>query len=117
MRIREPRARHLTKAFLSLDNLTHNVRLLQMAVGQASLWPVLKANAYGHDALIVAPHLVRLGYTTFCVADVDEAIALAEAGVSAVAQPGGSKKDGEVISAADELGMTMVFTAHRHFRH
>ncbi len=41
----------------------------------------------------------------------------AEAGVSAVAQPGGSKKDEEVIQAADALGMTMVFTGHRHFRH
>jgi phosphoribosylaminoimidazolecarboxamide formyltransferase/IMP cyclohydrolase len=38
-------------------------------------------------------------------------------GVTAVIQPGGSVKDGEVISAADRLGLTMVFTGVRHFRH
>jgi alanine racemase len=83
MQVREPRARHQTKAFIHLDNLTHNIRLLQVQVGAVPLWPVLKANAYGHDAFIVASHLVRLGYSTLCVADVDEAIALAEAGVRA----------------------------------
>jgi alanine racemase len=83
MPIREPRVRHLTKAFIHLDHLTHNLRLLQTQVGSVPLWPVLKANAYGHDAEIVAAHLVRLGYTTLCVADVDEAIALAEAGIQA----------------------------------
>ncbi len=45
---------------------------------------------------------------------VDEA---AEAGVTAVIQPGGSVRDAEVIAAADEHGMTMVFTGIRHFRH
>jgi phosphoribosylaminoimidazolecarboxamide formyltransferase/IMP cyclohydrolase len=39
------------------------------------------------------------------------------AGVSAVAQPGGSKKDDEVIKAADEAGIAMIFTGVRHFRH
>jgi phosphoribosylaminoimidazolecarboxamide formyltransferase/IMP cyclohydrolase len=43
--------------------------------------------------------------------------AAAAAGVSAVAQPGGSKKDDEVIAAADRLGVAMVFTGVRHFRH
>jgi phosphoribosylaminoimidazolecarboxamide formyltransferase/IMP cyclohydrolase len=38
-------------------------------------------------------------------------------GVRLVIQPGGSKRDDEVIAAADEHGMTMVFTGHRHFRH
>ena len=41
----------------------------------------------------------------------------AEAGASAVIQPGGSKRDDEVIAAADEHGMAMVFTGVRHFRH
>lgn len=41
----------------------------------------------------------------------------AEAGVGAVIQPGGSKNDDEVIEAADEHGMAMVFTGHRTFRH
>jgi len=41
----------------------------------------------------------------------------AEAGVSAVIQPGGSMRDEEVIAAADEHGIAMVFTGIRHFRH
>lgn len=41
----------------------------------------------------------------------------AASGVTAVAQPGGSKKDPEVIEAANRLGLTMVHTGKRHFRH
>ena len=43
--------------------------------------------------------------------------AAAEAGITAVVQPGGSMRDAEVIDAADEHGMAMVFTGIRHFRH
>jgi len=43
--------------------------------------------------------------------------AVADAGAVAVIQPGGSLRDEEVIAAADERGIAMVFTAHRHFRH
>ena len=43
--------------------------------------------------------------------------AAAEAGVGAVIEPGGSLRDDEVIAAADEHGMAMVFTRMRHFRH
>lgn len=42
---------------------------------------------------------------------------LAKAGITAVAQPGGSKRDDEIVAAADEAGMAMVFTGVRHFRH
>jgi phosphoribosylaminoimidazolecarboxamide formyltransferase / IMP cyclohydrolase len=41
----------------------------------------------------------------------------AEYGITAIVQPGGSKRDEEVIAAADEHGMTMVLTGMRHFRH
>jgi phosphoribosylaminoimidazolecarboxamide formyltransferase/IMP cyclohydrolase len=41
----------------------------------------------------------------------------AEAGIKAVVQPGGSIRDDEVVAAADEHGLTMVFTGRRHFRH
>ena len=41
----------------------------------------------------------------------------AKAGVSGVIQPGGSMRDQEVIDAADEHGLVMVFTGMRHFRH
>ncbi len=43
--------------------------------------------------------------------------AIAAAGATAVVQPGGSVRDAEVIAAADEHGMAMVFTGRRHFRH
>ena len=42
---------------------------------------------------------------------------IAEAGVTAVVQPGGSRRDDEVIAAANEHGMAMVLTGERHFRH
>jgi phosphoribosylaminoimidazolecarboxamide formyltransferase / IMP cyclohydrolase len=43
--------------------------------------------------------------------------AVAAAGATAVIQPGGSVRDEEVIAAADEHGLAMVFTGRRHFRH
>jgi phosphoribosylaminoimidazolecarboxamide formyltransferase/IMP cyclohydrolase len=42
---------------------------------------------------------------------------VAQTGAKAVIQPGGSMRDDEVIAAADELGLAMVFTGVRHFRH
>jgi phosphoribosylaminoimidazolecarboxamide formyltransferase / IMP cyclohydrolase len=47
----------------------------------------------------------------------DGLLAAAEAGVTAVIQPGGSVRDDEVIAAADAKGLAMVFTGMRHFRH
>ncbi len=47
----------------------------------------------------------------------DGLLAAVEAGATAVIQPGGSIRDGEVIAAADDAGLAMVFTGMRHFRH
>jgi len=47
----------------------------------------------------------------------DAVDAAAEAGVTAIIQPGGSKGDEEAIMAADERGIAMVMTGVRHFRH
>ena len=47
----------------------------------------------------------------------DGLIAAADAGATAIIQPGGSMRDDEVIAAADEAGLAMVFTGMRHFRH
>jgi len=47
----------------------------------------------------------------------DGLLSAAEAGATAVIQPGGSIRDEEVIAAADEAGLTMLFTGMRHFRH
>jgi len=40
-----------------------------------------------------------------------------EAGVAAIVQPGGSKRDDEVVAAVEQAGAAMVFTGRRHFRH
>jgi phosphoribosylaminoimidazolecarboxamide formyltransferase/IMP cyclohydrolase len=47
----------------------------------------------------------------------DGLLAAAEAGATAVIQPGGSMRDDAVIDAANEAGLAMVFTGMRHFRH
>jgi len=47
----------------------------------------------------------------------DGLLAAVEAGATAVIQPGGSIRDAEVIAAADEAGLAMLFTGMRHFRH
>ena len=73
----------LTRVHIHLDRLSDNMRLLQSLAGARPLWPVIKANAYGHGAEIVARHLLGLGYRTLGVADVAEAATLREAGVDA----------------------------------
>ena len=47
----------------------------------------------------------------------DGLLAAAEAGATALIQPGGSMRDADVIAAADAAGLAMVFTGQRHFRH
>ncbi|MFQ5468195.1 MAG: bifunctional phosphoribosylaminoimidazolecarboxamide formyltransferase/IMP cyclohydrolase, partial [Kiloniellaceae bacterium] len=48
---------------------------------------------------------------------VDGLMAAIQAGATAVIQPGGSIRDKEVIAAADQAGIAMIFTGMRHFRH
>lgn len=79
----DPRASRLTRVVVHLDRLTRNLRRLQDLVGDRAVWPVVKADAYGHGARIVARHLADAGYHTLGVADVEEAAALIEAGVEA----------------------------------
>jgi alanine racemase len=77
------RTRHLTHAIINPEHVTHNLQILQTLVGNRSLWPAIKANAYGHGAELIARHLVNVGYRRLCVAHVTEAIELLEAGVQA----------------------------------
>ena len=73
---------HPTVARISISNLKHNMQVLQEAVGPSvKLWPAVKANAYGHGAVLISRNLVDLGYTTMCVAHIREALELLEAGV------------------------------------
>ena len=76
-------ATHLTRAYIHLDRLAHNMRLLQSLAGSRPLWPAIKANAYGHGSEIIARHLIKLGYSTLCLAHVTEATDLIKAGVRA----------------------------------
>jgi phosphoribosylaminoimidazolecarboxamide formyltransferase/IMP cyclohydrolase len=64
--------------------------------------PLTKGSAAASDAFFPFP---------------DGLLATADAGATAVIQPGGSIRDEEVIKAADEAGLTMAFTGMRHFRH
>jgi len=70
-----------------------------------------KARENGHDLT----GAVLASDAFFPFADGPE-LAL-RAGVSAFIQPGGSKRDAEVIAAVERAGATMVFTGRRHFRH
>jgi phosphoribosylaminoimidazolecarboxamide formyltransferase/IMP cyclohydrolase len=77
-----------------------------------------KAAEAGRDAgLAPSPAIGSVVASDAFFPFADGLIAAAEAGVTAVIQPGGSKRDAEVIAAADERGLAMVFTGLRHFRH
>jgi phosphoribosylaminoimidazolecarboxamide formyltransferase/IMP cyclohydrolase len=71
------------------------------------------ARGEGADALLAGSALASDAFFPF--ADGPE-LAI-EAGANAVIQPGGSKRDAEVIDACDAAGVSMTFTKHRHFRH
>jgi len=76
------RSDHLTVAWIDLDNLAHNMQLLQQ-IAERPLWPAIKANAYGHGMTVIARALLNLGYGKLCVAHVSEAAALHDAGIDA----------------------------------
>ncbi len=68
---------------LNIDNLVHNISQFKNILSpQCAIMPAIKANAYGHGAVIIAEALQDLGIKDFCVATVNEAIELREAGIS-----------------------------------
>ena len=90
-------------------------RLLGVGAGQMSRVDSAKIAAGRFDRDSVEGPIVMASDAYFPFRDGLDAGA--EAGASAVIQPGGSKRDAEVIEAADEHGIAMVFTGRRHFRH
>lgn len=72
-----------TRAEVNLAALRHNLRVMSRYAGRAKVWPVLKADGYGHGAPAVARTLERAGAEGFCVALLEEAVELREAGVRA----------------------------------
>ena len=72
-----------TRAEINLAALRHNLRVVQRHVSGARVWAVLKADGYGHGAPAVARTLERAGADGFCVALLEEAVELREAGIDA----------------------------------
>jgi phosphoribosylaminoimidazolecarboxamide formyltransferase/IMP cyclohydrolase len=70
-----------------------------------------KAREHGHD--LAGAALASDAFFPFA----DGPSLSLDAGVAAIVQPGGSKRDAEVVAAAEAVGATMVFTGRRHFRH
>lgn len=70
-----------TRAEISLANLRHNLHFLKRAAGHSRIWGVLKADGYGHGAPAVARTLERAGIDGLCVALLEEAVELREAGI------------------------------------
>ncbi len=96
---------------LARDGATIGIGAGQMSRVDAAFLAVHKARAAGH-----ATEAAALGSDAFFPFrdGVDQA---AQAGVRTIVQPGGSVRDEEVIAAADEHGIAMVFTGQRTFRH
>ena len=69
------------RAEIDLDNLRHNYKMIRQAIGHSRYMAVVKADAYGHGASVVAPVLEELGVDWFGVASLEEALQLREAGV------------------------------------
>ncbi len=89
-----------------------------IGVGAGQMSRVYSAKIAGikaEDENLVVPGSVMASDAFFPFRDGLDAAA--EAGITAVIQPGGSMRDQEVIDAADEHGVAMVFTGMRHFRH
>ncbi|AXK72674.1 bifunctional phosphoribosylaminoimidazolecarboxamide formyltransferase/IMP cyclohydrolase PurH [Lysobacter sp. TY2-98] len=91
-------------------------RTIGVGAGQMSrVYSARIAGIKAVDAGLVVPGSVMASDAFFPFRDGIDAAA--EAGIKAVIQPGGSMRDAEVIAAADEHGLAMVFTGIRHFRH
>ena len=90
-------------------------RTIGVGAGQMSVYSARIAGIKAADANLVVEGSVMASDAFFPFRDGIDAAAAA--GIKAVIQPGGSMRDAEVIAAADEHGLAMVFTGVRHFRH
>ncbi len=104
--------------FVKSNAIVYARDLQTVGVGAGQMSRVYSARIAGIkavDAGFVVPGSVMASDAFFPFRDGIDAAA--EAGIKAVIQPGGSMRDNEVIAAADEHGIAMVFTGVRHFRH
>ena len=88
-------------------------RTLAVGAGQMSRVDAVKVAVMKAGAPLIGSVVASDAFFPFR----DGLDAVAAAGATAVVQPGGSVRDAEVIAAADEHGIAMVFTGRRHFRH
>lgn len=98
---------------LARDMATLGIGAGQTSRVDSSKIAVRKAKEAGFDEALAGAVLASDAFFPFR----DGVDAAANAGVSAIVQPGGSVRDKEVVAAADEHGLTMVFTGRRLFRH
>jgi phosphoribosylaminoimidazolecarboxamide formyltransferase/IMP cyclohydrolase len=96
---------------LARGGMTIGVGAGQMSRIDAVRIAVEKARELGHE--VGGAALASDAFFPFA----DGPLIALEAGVTALVQPGGSKRDDEVIAAVREAGAAMVFTGRRHFRH
>ncbi len=104
--------------FVKSNAIVYAKDLQTIGVGAGQMSRVYSARIAGikaDDAGLVVPGSVMASDAFFPFRDGIDAAA--QAGIAAVIQPGGSMRDQEVIDAADEHGLAMVFTGVRHFRH
>lgn len=95
------------------DGRTVGIGAGQMSRVDSVKLGAMKAQELGHGEALKGSVVASDAFFPF-PDGVEEA---AQVGVTAVIQPGGSVRDDEVIAAADRLGLAMVFTGVRHFRH
>lgn len=74
---------HLRTAFIDVDALQHNVRTMRELLNVPHIFAVVKANAYGHGAVIASRAALAGGADALAVADIDEALELRAAGIDA----------------------------------
>jgi phosphoribosylaminoimidazolecarboxamide formyltransferase/IMP cyclohydrolase len=104
--------------FVKSNAIVYAKDLHTIGVGAGQMSRVYSARIAGikaDDAGLVVPGSVMASDAFFPFRDGIDAAA--QAGIAAVIQPGGSMRDQDVIDAADEHGLAMVFTGVRHFRH
>jgi phosphoribosylaminoimidazolecarboxamide formyltransferase / IMP cyclohydrolase len=105
--------RHVTSnaIVIAKEHQTIGIGAGQMSRVDAVKIALEKAREYGHDV-----HGAVLASDAFFPFADGPQLAL-EAGVAAIIQPGGSKRDAEVVAAVEAAGAAMLFTERRHFRH
>ena len=94
------------RAEIDLDALRYNHAVAERLAGEREVWPVVKADAYGHGMLTVARALPHA--RGFCVADVQEALALRDGGIRAPVLALQGAWDAASLRAAADAGVSLV---------